>query len=100
MIPQLPIFHGEFWAGATITTLMRMEAILGRVFFDYDSVTVKDPIKTLADSGVNAIRVETSRAWGQQFFKTMHRLGVKSCFSSLILEVSISRSRLHNGLQL
>ena len=56
--------HGEFWAGATIGTLMRMEAIPGRVFYDYDGVTVKDPIKTLADSGVNAIRVETSRDMG------------------------------------
>ena len=53
--------HGEFWAGGTIGTLMRMEAIPGRVFYDYDGVTVKDPIKTLADSGVTAIRVETSR---------------------------------------
>lgn len=53
--------YGEFWAGGTIGTLMRMEAIPGRVFYDYDGVTVKDPIKTLADSGVNAIRVETSR---------------------------------------
>ena len=38
-----------------------MEAIPGRVFYDYDGVTVKDPIKTLADSGMNAFRVETSR---------------------------------------
>lgn len=38
-----------------------MEAIPGRVLYDYDGVTVKDPIKTLADSGLNAIRVETSR---------------------------------------
>ena len=53
--------RGEFWAGGTIGTLMRMEAIPGRVFYDYDGVTVKDPIKTLADSGLNAIRVETSR---------------------------------------
>lgn len=40
---------------------MRMEAIPGRVFYNYDGVTVKDPIKTLGDSGFNAIRVETSR---------------------------------------
>ena len=53
--------RGEFWAGGTITTLMRMEAIPGRLFYDYDGVTVKDPIKTLADSGLNAIRVETFR---------------------------------------
>lgn len=53
--------HGEFWAGSSIGTLMRMEAIPGRQFYDYDGVTVKDPIKTLADSGINAIRVETFR---------------------------------------
>lgn len=56
--------HGEFWAGGTIGTLMRMEVISGRVFYDYDGVSVKDPIRTLADSGLNAIRVETSRDMG------------------------------------
>ena len=40
---------------------MRMEAIPDRTFYDYDGVTVKDPIKTLADSGLNAIRVQASR---------------------------------------
>ena len=40
---------------------MRMEAITDRTFYDYDGVTVKDPIKTLADSGLNAIRVQASR---------------------------------------
>ena len=40
---------------------MRMEAIPGRTFYDYDGATVKDPVKTLADAGVNAIRVETTR---------------------------------------
>ena len=39
-----------------------MEAIPNRTFYNYDGITVKDPIKTLADSGLNAIRVETSRA--------------------------------------
>lgn len=43
---------------------MRMEAIPNRNFYDFDGVTVKDPIKTLADSGVNAIRVQTSRTMG------------------------------------
>lgn len=43
---------------------MRMEAIPDRVFYDYDGVTVKDPIKTLADSGLNAIRVETFPTMG------------------------------------
>lgn len=47
---------------ASIGTLMRMEAIPDRGFYDYDGVTVKDPIKTLADSGLNAIRVETYRS--------------------------------------
>ena len=41
-----------------------MEAIPDRVFYDYDGVAVKDPIKTLADSGLNAIRVETFRYMG------------------------------------
>lgn len=38
-----------------------MEAIPGRVFYDFDSKTIKDPVKTLADSGVNAARVESTR---------------------------------------
>lgn len=52
---------GQFWAGATIGTLMRMEAIPQRRFYDFDGETVKDPIKTLGDAGVNAIRVQGSR---------------------------------------
>ncbi|KAL6718639.1 hypothetical protein ACLMJK_002873 [Lecanora helva] len=54
-------FKGQFWAGATIGTVARMEDIPGRVFYDYDGKTVKDPIKTLRDSGVNAVRIEASR---------------------------------------
>lgn len=49
---------GEFWAGATIGTVLRMEAVPGRVFYDFDNTIVKDPIQTLADAGVNAFRVE------------------------------------------
>ena len=52
---------GEFWAGACIGTLPRSEAIPGRVFYDYDGKTVKDPVKTLGDAGLNAIRLVTSR---------------------------------------
>ncbi|MCJ1474093.1 hypothetical protein MMC13_002751 [Lambiella insularis] len=48
-----------FWAGADIGTVQRAEAIPGRVFYDFDGTTVKDPIKTLGDAGVNAFRVET-----------------------------------------
>ena len=53
--------NGQFWAGATIGTVMRMEAIPSRVFYDFDGKTVKDPIKTLGDAGVNALRVEGFR---------------------------------------
>lgn len=53
--------NGEFWAGATLGTLIRMQAIPGRVFYDYDGTTVKDPFKTLGDAGVNAVRVEGQR---------------------------------------
>ena len=50
----------EFWAGADFGTLLRMEAIPNRTFVDFDGKTVKDPIRTLADAGVNAARVGTS----------------------------------------
>lgn len=53
--------NGEFWAGATLGTVVRMEAIPERVFYDYDGVTVKDPFKTLGDAGVNAVRIEGQR---------------------------------------
>ncbi|KAI4146026.1 MAG: hypothetical protein L6R39_003620 [Caloplaca ligustica] len=52
---------GEFWAGADIDTVLRMEALPGRTFYDYDEKTVKDPIKTLGDAGLNSFRVETFR---------------------------------------
>ena len=52
---------GQFWAGADFGTLMRMEAIPGRVFYDFDCKTVKDPVKTLGDAGANAARLEASR---------------------------------------
>ena len=52
---------GEFWAGAGIDTVLRAEALPGRTFYDYDGKTVKDPIKTLGDAGLNAFRVETFR---------------------------------------
>ena len=51
----------EFWAGACIGTVPRAEAIPGRIFYDYDGKTVKDPIKTLGDAGLNAFRVVVSR---------------------------------------
>ena len=54
-------FHGQFWAGADFGTLMRMEALPGRVFYDFDGTTVKDPVKTLGDAGVNAVRIEGQR---------------------------------------
>lgn len=38
-----------------------MEAIPSRVFYDFDGKTIKDPVKTLGDAGVNAARVEASR---------------------------------------
>jgi len=52
---------GEFWAGATIGNLPRLEAIPGRVFYNFDGKTVKDPVQTLGDAGVNAFRLVTSR---------------------------------------
>ncbi|MCJ1282480.1 hypothetical protein MMC26_001803 [Xylographa opegraphella] len=47
-----------FWAGADIGTVLRAEAIPGRIFYDFDGATVKDPIRTLRDAGINGFRVE------------------------------------------
>ena len=54
--------NGEFWAGATLGTLISMENIANCIFYDYDGTTVKDPFKTLGDAGVNAVRVEATRS--------------------------------------
>ena len=53
--------NSEFWAGATLGTLIRMENVPNCVFYDYDGTTVKNPFKTLGDAGVNAVRVEATR---------------------------------------
>ena len=76
--------NGQFWAGATLGTLMRMEAIPSRVFYDFDGKTVKDPFETLSDAGVNAVRIEGSR--GQclgptQFINNGSTLGEELTFS-------------------
>ncbi|KAL8855145.1 MAG: hypothetical protein Q9221_000051 [Calogaya cf. arnoldii] len=52
---------GEIWAGACIDTVPRAKALPGRTFYDFDGKTVKDPIDTLADAGVNAFRVQAFR---------------------------------------
>ena len=56
-----PECQGQFWAGKDIGTLMRMEAMPGCIFFDYDCKRVKDVVETLCNAGVNAVRLETSR---------------------------------------
>ena len=79
-----------------------MEAIPGRVFYDIDGVTVKDLIQTLADAGVNAIRVETSRSMGlgPTHFQNNASTRSEELLFELDLEVLILRSRLRSGLQL
>ena len=57
---QRSVRSSEFWAGADIGTLPRMEALADRTFYDYDGNTVKDPFQTLADAGVNSFRVGTT----------------------------------------
>ncbi|KAL9000027.1 MAG: hypothetical protein Q9169_001272 [Polycauliona sp. 2 TL-2023] len=52
---------GEIWAGACIDTVPRAKALPGRTFYDFDGKTVKDPVVTLADAGVNAFRVQAFR---------------------------------------
>ena len=48
-----------FLAGASLGTVLRAEAIPGRVFYDADGVTVKDPFDVMESAGFNAVRVET-----------------------------------------
>lgn len=53
--------NGELWAGAGIDTVPRARTLPGRTFYDFDEKSVKEPIDTLADAGVNAFRVQASR---------------------------------------
>lgn len=46
-------------AGGDVGTTIRAEAIPGRVYYDFDGVTVKDPFDVMQSAGFNAIRVES-----------------------------------------
>ncbi len=48
-----------FWAGAGIDTVARATEIEGRVFYDYDGKTAKDPYVTLGESKFNSFRIQT-----------------------------------------
>lgn len=48
-----------FYAGASLGTVLRAEAIPGRMFYDFDGETVKDPFDVMESAGLNAVRVET-----------------------------------------
>lgn len=50
-----------FLAGACLSTLPRQRVIPGRVFYDFDGFTPKDPMDVFVDSGFNSVRVLTSR---------------------------------------
>lgn len=54
-------YMGEFWAGATISWIPRDQDIPGRMFYDFDVKSVKDPYETLGDAGFNAFRTQASR---------------------------------------
>lgn len=52
-----PIANTDFWAGACVGTLPRAESIPGRTYYDITGTTKADPLKTLAGTGMNAVRV-------------------------------------------
>ena len=47
----------DFWAGACVATLPRAESIPGRTYYDIAGTAKADPLKTLAGTGMNAVRV-------------------------------------------
>jgi len=87
--------EGGFWAGADFGTLVRMEAIPGRLFYDFDSKMIKDPVKTLGDSGVNAARVESTR--GQCLGPSNFVNNALTLGDAWILAALIVKSRPHNA---
>ena len=48
-----------FYAGADVGTVLRAEAIPGRVIYASDGTTVQNPFDSLQLAGINAARVET-----------------------------------------
>ena len=48
------------YAGADVGTVLRLEAIPGRVFYASDGMTVQNPFDALQSAGLNAARVQTN----------------------------------------
>lgn len=90
--------NATFWAGADIGTVLRAETIPGRVFYDFDGTTVKDPIVTLGDAGFNAFRVESGpgQCLGPTTFDNSRNSWADNCCTNSILDVSIHKSRRHS----
>lgn len=98
---------GEFWAGADIDTVLRAEALPGRTFYDFDGKTVKDPIKTLGDAGLNAFRVETFRdqclenpePWVNNASSLPDEQNFRLNFGCIATKVEIARQAIASGMK-
>ena len=49
-----------FYAGASVGTVLRTQAIPGREFYAADRTSLQDPFDALQSAGINATRVQTS----------------------------------------
>ena len=49
-----------FYAGADVSTVLRLEAIPGRVYYASDGTTVQNPFDALQSARFNAVRVSTN----------------------------------------
>ncbi|KAI4185237.1 MAG: hypothetical protein L6R41_004241 [Letrouitia leprolyta] len=99
--------EGEFWTGACIDTVLRAEALPNRTFYDYDGKTVKDPIKTLGDAGLNAFRVETfrgdcldSKPWVNNATSLPDERNFRLDFGCIATKVEIARQAITVGMKM
>ena len=97
---------GAWWAGADIDTVARTRALPGRIFYDFDGKTVKDPIQILGDAGVNAFRLETARGQclGPKPFNDSGTLGdellFKLDFGCIDIKVKTAKQAIALGMRM
>lgn len=93
-----------FLAGASLGTVLRAEAIPGRVFYDADGVTVKDPFDVMESAGFNAVRVETFidsctgpsppfNNSGDVLFRELNYLLDSGCIDTQVKTAQLAKSR-------
>ncbi|KAL8949072.1 MAG: hypothetical protein Q9222_004797 [Ikaeria aurantiellina] len=91
------------WAGAGIDTMIPAMSIPGRIFYDFDGKTFKDPIQILADAGLNAFRVQTTRGQclgPRPFEKPTDERNFKIDFGCIDTKVKTAKQAIGLGMKM